>query len=297
MLNVAIAVDSATDYGPQAAQVIAAACEEVIGEHRCPVATDVPPGAVTAWVAVVHPDDRGLSSVRIDFRDRSAAGVLIEQRILTFSTQDSLKSRLISVGSVVAALAGAREGSLARKLPSPPPLPPVPPVAPPESAPPDWSIDLAAFAAPALEEGPYRLGGLARAHLGFYGRPFGVASVRYAAHPGNPSFSWVSLSAGLGTRIGNRAARFNVEFSGEVVFEHTDIRAVRGADQESAGQNGWGGRIGAGAVWATMRHVSAIFGVEGSLVLPAIRVVVGGQEATRAPSATLGLLLGIRFQP
>jgi hypothetical protein len=294
MLNVAIAVDSATDYGPQAVQVIAAACEEVIGEHRCPVASDIPPGAVTAWVAVVHPDDRGLSSVRIDFRDRSADGVLIEQRILTFSTRDSLKNRLISVGSVVAALAGAREGSLARTLPSPPPLPPV---APAESAPRDWSIDLAALAAPALEEGPYRLGGLARGHLGFYGRPFGVASVRYAAHPGNPSFSWVSLSAGLGTRIVDRAARFNLEFSGEVVFEHTNIGAVRGAAQESAGQNGWGGRIGVGAVWATVRHVSAIFGVEGSLVLPAIRVVVGGQEVARAPSATLGLLLGIRFQP
>jgi hypothetical protein len=293
MLNVAIAVDNATDYGPQAVQVIAAACEEVIGEHRCPVASDLPPGAVMAWYAVVHPDDRGLSSVRIDFRDRSPDGVLIEQRILTFSTQDSLRSRLISVGSVVAALAAAREGSLARTLPSPPPLPSV---TPPESAPPDWSIDLAALAAPSLEGGPYRLGGLGRALFGFYGRPFAVVSVRYAAHPGNPSFSWASLSAGIGTRIGSRAARFNLEFSGEVVFEHTNIVATRGANQESAGQNGWGGRIGVGAVWATMRHVSAIFGVEGSLVLPAIRVVVG-EEVTRAPSTTLGLLLGIRFQP
>ena len=39
MLNVAIAVDSVTDYGPRAALVVAAACEEVIGEHRCPLAT------------------------------------------------------------------------------------------------------------------------------------------------------------------------------------------------------------------------------------------------------------------
>ena len=195
---------------------------------------------------------------------------------------------------MVAALAAAREGSLARTLPSPLP---VPSVTPPESAPPDWSINLAALAAPSLGEGPYRLGGLARAHVGFFGRPFGVASVGYAAHPGNPSFSWASVSAGLGTRIGDRAARFNLEFGGEFVFEHTNIGAVRGADQESAGRTAGAAASAWRAVWATMHHVSAILGVEGSLVLPAIRVVVGSQEATVVPSATLGLLLGIRFQP
>jgi hypothetical protein len=294
MLNVAIAVDSATDYGPQAVQVVAAACEEVIGEHRCPVASDLPPGAVTAWYAIVHPNDRGLSSARIEFRDRSADGVLIEERVLTFSAQDSLQSRLVSIGSVVAALAAAREGSLTRPLPSPPPLPSV---APPESAPPDWSIDLAALVVPALEEGPYRMGGLGRVHLGFFGRPFAVASAGYAAHPGNPSFSWATLSAGVGTRIFDRAAHFNLEFSGEVVFVHTNVAAVRGADQESAGQTGWGGRIGLCASWEMSRHVSAILGAEGSLVMPAIDVVVGGQEATHVPSATLGFLVGVRFQP
>jgi hypothetical protein len=294
MLNVAIAVDSATDYGPQAVQVVAAACEEVIGAHRCPVASDLPPGGVTAWYAVVHPNDRGLSSVRIEFRDRSADGVLIEERVLTFSAQDSLQSRLISVGSVVAALAAAREGSLSRPPPSPPPLPPE---VPQEREPPDWSIDLAALAVPALGEGPYRLGGLGRVHLGFYGRPFAVASVRYAAHPGDPSFSWASVSAGIGTRIADRAARFNVECSGEVVFERTNVAAVRGVDQESAGQSGWGGRFGVGATWAMSPHVSAIVGAEGTLVLPAIDVVVGGQWATHVPSATLGLLVGVRFQP
>src|SRR5277367_5016070 len=109
MLNVAIAVDSATGFGPQADRVVAAACEEVIGDRRCSAARDLAPGTVAAWYAVVHPGDRSPSSIRIEFRDRTADGVLIEQRSLVFSSGDSAESRLASAGSVIAAMAAARE--------------------------------------------------------------------------------------------------------------------------------------------------------------------------------------------
>ena len=74
MLNVAIAVDSSTDYGPHAVHVIVAACEEVIGDQRCPAASELGPGMVTAWYAIVHPNDPALGSVRIEFRDRTVDG-------------------------------------------------------------------------------------------------------------------------------------------------------------------------------------------------------------------------------
>src|SRR5438132_1127016 len=125
MLNVAVALDSATDYGPETVHVIVAACEEVIGEDRCPAATELGPGMVTAWYALVHPNDPALGSVRIEFRDRTADGILIEERLLTFPQGANQRSRLLSIGSVIAAMAAAREGG---------PIPPRPRARPSESS-------------------------------------------------------------------------------------------------------------------------------------------------------------------
>jgi len=300
MLNVAISVDSPTDYGPHADRVVAAACEEVIGEQRCPVAGELEPGTVAAWYAVVHPSDRGLGSVRIEFRDRTADGVLIEERSLTFGAHDSLKSRLASAGSVIAALAAAREGSLARPprrevaLPPPVPLVPMLPVAAPR---PDWSVQIAALAAPTFGDGPYRVGGLGSAHVAFSERGFSLVSARVAGHPGNPSFSWWTLSAGVGTRIGERSAPFNLELSSELVLEYTHLTARRDAAHASAGQTGWGGRVGVAAVWGAWQRAALVFGVDGTLVVPRINVVVGKEEAASVPLTSLGIFLGVRFLP
>lgn len=300
MLNVAIAVDSASDYGPRAEELVAAACEEVIGEHRCPVASALEPGVVAAWYAVVHPADRKLSGLRIEFRDRTADGVLIEERELTFSPRDSRESRLASAGSVIAAMAAAREGSLTRAPRREPPVA-VPmlaePVEPVEPTRPDWSIDVAGLLVPTFGDGPQRWGGLARGRLGWGERPFVLIGGRYAVHSGNPDFAWSTLSAGVGTRLGEVSAPFNVEFSGELVFEHARVSAEGSGTRESLGQSGWGGRIGVGAVWATWRHCSLIFGVDGTLVLPRINVAVADQETQHVPSANVAFSLGLRFQP
>jgi hypothetical protein len=88
-----------------------------------------------------------------------------------------------------------------------------------------------------------------------------------------------------------------LEFSGEFVFEHTSVQAELGPDQEQVGQNGWGGRVGVVAVWATWHHCSVSFGVDGTVVLPRIHVVVADQDAASVPLASLGLSLGLRFQP
>jgi hypothetical protein len=299
MLNVAIAIDAPIDYGPDAVRVVASACEEVIGENRCPVASKLPPGAVAAWFAVVHPSDRFLSNVRIEFRDRTADGVLIEERFLTFAASNSQESRLASVGSVIAALAAAREGTLTRPLhperKAEHPATPVAPMAPPPTrTPPDWSVDLGAVVTLPLGGGPYRLGGLGRVRFAYFGRFFGLSTARYDAHSGDPSFTWSTLSAGIGMRVFERESRYNLELGGEVVFDYTRIATAHGADVVA--QAGWGGRAAVGAIWAMSHCCSLVLSVDATLVLPRINVVVEGQGTTRLPSVTLAGALGPRFE-
>jgi hypothetical protein len=301
MLNVAIAVDSATDYGPETVQAIVVACEEVIGEHRCPAATELGPGMVTAWYAIVHPNDPVFGSVRIEFRDRTADGTLIDERSLTFPRGTSQQNRLASIGSVIAALAAAREGGPIpprprAKLPEPSP-PPAEAAGAPQSRPPDWNVGIGALAVPSLSSGPYRLGAFGSAGFGFGGRPFALLSTRYAVHPGNPELSWWTLAAGVGARLLDRASPFNVELTGEFVLEHTSVAAQLDAAREGAAKLGWGGRVGASAVWAAWGRVSLVCGVDGSLILPRVHVAIEGQDVTQVPFINAAFFIGVRFQP
>lgn len=299
MLNVAIAVDSAVDYGPEAVRVVASACQEVIGDHRCPVASDLEPGTVTAWYALVHPNDRQLSSVRIDFRDRSVDGVLIEQRTLAFSAPDSPQSRLASVGSVIAALAAAREGPLTppAQKGAAPPASSVRAAAPEAAAHTAWALDLAALVAPAIDDGPSRVGALGRASLALSEHAFALAEGRYAAFDGNPHFSWWTLSLGLGSHTGDRSSRFSVELTGALVGELTTISATRGTLTDSADRWGWGGRGGVSGVWALAPRYAVVLGADATLVVPRINVVVGDDTTQRVPLMTFGLHVGLRFRP
>jgi hypothetical protein len=300
MLNVAIAVETTTSYGSDAVLVVAGACDEVLGEGRCPVASALKSGTVTAWYALVHPNDPGLSSARIEFRDRTADGVLIEERLLEFPPNEPLSSRLASLGSVIAALAAAREGSLVprpRERLALPPASLVPPIAPQKTALFDWSFDLAALVAPPVGGAPDRVGGLARVRMGFAGRLFTFVSARYAAHAGDPSFSWWSGSAGVGMQLWKRTSYWNVELTSEFVVEHTSVAAESGAAQDSAGVTGLGGGIGADLVWQATRPFSLLFGIDATAVLPRLNVYVGQEDAGQVPALALTLSLGVRFHP
>ncbi len=299
MLNVAIAVDSPNDYGPNADQVVAAACDEVIGVGRCPVARELAPGSVAAWYAIVHPRDRALDAVHVEFRDRTADGVLIEQRELSFSAQDSLQSRLESVGSVIAALAAAREGSVIATTTTTkraPPLSPAHAPPPPQRSAP-LQLELAGMAVPTFGDGPYRLGGLARALLDLGERPFALVSTSYSVHPGNPSYAWWSVAGGAGVKIGDPASSFHLELGAEVLLEHTHVAVTEDGERDSAGQFGWGGRFGVEGVWANWQNCSFVFGVSGAVVVPRLNVVVASNDAVHIPLASADLLLGLRFGP
>jgi hypothetical protein len=290
MLNVAISVDSAVDYGPRAVNVIAAACEEVIGDRRCPVASELRPGAVAAWYALVHPRDPALSGVRIEFRDRTASGVLIEQRELTFSPRDTQESRLASVGSVIAALAAAREGPVVatsevhREAPAP--------AAEPAAV---WRGDLAALAAPDIGGGPSRLGAHARVARDLGVRAYALASARFAGNQGDPGYTWLSFAGGLGVRTAG--PHLGIEGTAEAVFERTTVSASQGAAHDSVGQSGWGGRVGVDAAWPVTKRWAALLGVDVTMVLPRINVVVADGNPTRLSLVTAGLWAGVRFTP
>jgi len=226
---------------------------------------------------------------------------LIEERSLTFPGRASREARLSTIGSVIAALAAAREGGPIP--PRPRPKPPEPSPAPVEISPPsqssspNWNIGVAAYAVPALGGGPGRFGAFGSAHVGIHARTFALFTGRYALHPGNPKLSWLALSAGLGTRLAERGAPFNLELSGEFVFEHTSATAERGADVESAAQNGWGGRIGVGVVWASWQHVSLMGGIDATMILPRVRVAIGTQDVAEVQLVTAALFVGVRFEP
>jgi hypothetical protein len=304
MLNVAIAVDSPTDYGPQALQIIVAACEEVIGEQRCPAASELAPGMVTAWFAVVHPGDPALGSVRIEFRDRTANGTLIDERSMTFAKAASQQSRLTSIGSVIAALAAAREGGpippRARPA-SPKPTETTPPAhaephAATDDAAPDVTLNIAGVAAPSIARGPYRLGALAGLHIGLGSRAFALASARYWVHPENPNFSWFSLSTGIGSRLFERSEKLNLELTGELVVERTSVTVTRDAQEEGDSRVGFGPRVGANAVWMVWPSVGFVLGLDATWILPRIRIDVAGQDVARVPLVTFAVSGGMRFQ-
>jgi hypothetical protein len=289
VLNVAIAIDAPTDLGLDATAVVAAACEEVIGPGRCPIAAELPRGAVAAWFALVHPDDSALSSVQIDFRDRSADGVLIERRTLAFTGNEDRRTRLVSIGSVIAALAAAREGSLVPLAPSRPLS------APPEPV--QFGFDVAGFVTPALGGGVPRIGGFGRANLELDAPLLFSAGAEYSAHPGEPSFGWWGAFAGVGTRVFPRTARFQIELRGEFAFERVTVSAHSGGAQDSGSENQFGGRIEATLAWRASPWLSFVGGVSGTLVSPGVTVLVGSGAPMTIPPATCGFFIGFRILP
>ena len=124
-----------------------------------------------------------------------------------------------------------------------------------------------------------------------------LASTSYSAHPGNPSFGWWSLAAGAGVEVGEHEASLHLELSAEALFQHTQVTVTENGEHDSAGQSGWGGRVGVAAVWTTWQKCSVIFGIAGEVALPRLNVVVGAADAEQVPLASVDLLLGLRFSP
>lgn len=300
MLNVAVAIDFPTESAQAAVQTVSRSCEEALGDGRCPAATELKPSAVVTWYAIIHSDEPDLSKLRVEFRDRSIDGVLIETRSLTFSEHDNVKSRWASAGAVIAAFVAARDGTRAgpvivhRELETPPervgstPRGPV------------WGFDLALLTGPGLDPGAYRLGGLLRGFIGVVPRApgvLGVLSLRYTERPGDLDVTWLSASLGMGARVGGQTSPFSAELTGELALERMLIKAENPltGHTDSASQNRFGGRLGMNFAWALWPSLSLLAGAEATAMRPALSVSLADAKVGREPLVGFGLSAGIRL--
>jgi hypothetical protein len=298
MLNVAVAIDFPLESAQIAVQTVSRSCEEALGDGRCPSALELKPSAVVTWYAVIHSDDADLAKLRVELRDRSADGVLIETRNLTFSERDSIRSRWASAGAVIAALVAARDGTQSPAASSHHEI----------ETPPDWSaqaarsstwgIDLAMLAGPGLDQGAPRLGGLLRGFVGLVPRApgvLGVLSLRYANRPGDLDLTWVSGSLGMGARA--QVSTFSSELTGELVFERMLMSAENPSTghKESAAQNRFGGRLGLNFAWAAWPSLSFIAGAEATAMRPALSISLADVRVGREPLVAFAFSAGARF--
>ncbi len=184
MLNVAIATDIPGETG-RAAPVVSKSCEAVVGNGRCPLAQDLAPSHIVAWYAVVRAEDAEGSRIRIEFRDRSLTGTLVETRDLVFSERDAAESRWASAGAVIAAFVTARDAPEAASGGARPAELRIPPL--PAEAAVAWGCDLAFVTGPGLDRGAYRAGALGRGFVGLARAPnvFGAAQNRFGGRLGS----------------------------------------------------------------------------------------------------------------
>jgi len=306
MLSVAIALDPPAESAPEAVRMVAKSCEEAIGDGRCRAASELKPSAAVAWYAVIRPEEPDLSRLRVEFRDRSHEGALIEARTLTFSERDSVKSRWASTGAVIAAFVAARDPT--GGAPPPPARrsasdagrisKPVLPL-PQRSRVALWDLDLALLTGPGLDTGPYRLGALARGYVAVSQAPrvLGLASFRYAEIPGELALSWWSASCGMGVRLGRRSPRVSAELTGELAFERMTMSAENQVTSQvdSAAQNRFGGRLSINVAWSAWPSLGFVAGVEATAMRPSLSIAVAGESAGREPAVGFGLSLGLRF--
>jgi hypothetical protein len=297
MLNVAIATDIPGETG-RAAPVVSKSCEAVVGTGRCPLSQDLGPSNIVAWYAVVRADDAEGARVRIEFRDRSLTGALVETRDLVFSERDAPDSRWASAGAVIAAFVTARD---APEAASPGARPPELRIAPPSAEPGiPWGCDLALITGPGLDQGAYRLGALGRGFVGLPQAPnvFGALSLRYAQRPGDLDVTWMSASAGIGARADIRDTAFSLELLGELVLERVAImgRNDTTGHEGTSAQNRFGGRLGSNVGLRIWRGFAFLVGAEVSALRPAVEITFLDASAGRVPAVQFAGTVGIRFR-
>jgi hypothetical protein len=295
VLSVAIALEPPIE--PARVHLIAESCEASLGKGRCRVADELRPGSVVAWYALVQSDE-GSNQLRIEFRDRSANGTVIEARELALPPPTGDEQRWASVGAVIAAFVAARDPGGEAAPPRPVVLPP-PPAAPPPGPSRAYNADLALLAGPGLDRGRYRWGALVRGYVASAELPrvLGLVSLRYAERPGELSLAWWGASCGMGARFGGRSSIWSAELTGELAFERLRMSASDDATgkSEASSQNRFGGRLSINAALALVSHLGVVVGAEATALRPSVAIAVGDRAAGRALAVSYAFSAGLRF--
>jgi hypothetical protein len=296
MLSVAIAVEVPGETGI-AAPIVSTSCEAAVGAGRCPIARSLEPSSIVAWYAVVRSDDATGTRMKVELRDRSATGVLIETRDLVFAEHDKSESRWASVGAVIAALVAARDST--ERVPVAPRAAEVPPPPVVEARPAPWAVDLLAVTGPALDRSPFRWGGALRGFVGFPRAPaaIGTVSLRYAQRAGDLDLTWVSGSAGIGARVGDGDSPIGFDFTGELVYERMSItgRDAATGREESSQENRFGGRLAVHSAVRIWQSLAFVVGGDVSALRPAVDITLLDVRAGREPSIAFAASAGVRW--
>jgi len=293
-----VVIDIPVEVAAETAAVATARCQQVLGSGRCRLRSQNGDLGDATYYARVSWKGADQSVLRIVFSRATPPRAPVAERALAFSEADAAESRWASVGLVVAGLVTDFDQ---RPEPAPAPAPAKnqairPAVPPPKPA---LGIDAGVVTGPALEEGAWRVGALARAWYGFASNQhvIAVGGLRYSGRFEEPTLRWASVSVGLGSRFGSSSAPFSVDLIGEVVGERVILSASEPETgrSESAHQDRFGGRLGVALALRVTRHVGVVLGAEASALTPSVRVVVQDQLVGREPSARFAVWSGLRL--
>lgn len=295
----AVAIDVPTDLAPAAADAATRSCENAIGSGRCLLANQVDRRVGTSWYARVRPDELEPTTLRIEFKARSASGALFAQRTLAFSERDGPESRWASAGLVIAGLVAAEDATQLPATEANDKGDGVPVVAAPFRLDLRWGLDAGALAGQGLQHGAYRVGAFGRAWVDAPASGMlGDLSVRYAERGGDASLTWWSISAGAGARLGKKTELVNAELVGDIVFERVLVSAedVPTGRQDSGGKSRFGGRISVNASAQVARTLRFVIGSDVSAMTPSVDIEVKGNSAGREPAVQFAFTAGLRLE-
>jgi hypothetical protein len=294
----AVAIDVSPTLAPDVAQIVVSRCESAIGSGRCPIAANVDPSVVVNWYAVVRDEEGTPPRLRIDFRGSSASGPLLAQRTLFFSDRDALESRWASAALVIAALVTEAEALATEPVLPLPKIGTQQPASLPRPSMP-FGADIGFVTGPGLQHGGYRVGAFGRGWIGLAATPevLAVAGLRWARGSVDHSLTWLTLSLGLGTRLGKHGAPINVELIGAPILERMLIAVFDPSTgrSDSGGVTRFGGNLGVNVTATLWKDLRLLVGADVSALTPPVSIEVKGVGVGREPGLRFALTTGLRL--
>jgi hypothetical protein len=297
MLTIGVFVDAAPPIAAYSEPAVTESCEAVVGRARCPATRSLPEPQITTWVVVIRPHDEQWSRVSLGFHDRTAQGVLLEQRELGFSARDALEDRWVSTGAVVAAFVAARDVDAAQAAERyrPPPAPRH------EAEHQPLTLDVAPLGGSDGGERLLRFGALVGASLEVPKAPslISLVEARYVEHGGNTALRWWSVAFGIGARMQPEKLALGVDLSGQLVFEQLLISArdPDSALEDFSSVNRLGGRLGLDLFWQVWPKLGAVLGADVHLLRPQVTIYERERYVGRESWLGYTLSAGVRFWP
>ena len=317
-----VAIDLPAETEPEATTRVVDSCNAALGAQRCEAA--LPNGNGTTLLAVVRMQGAVLD---VQLFQQDAAHTELEQRSIEFSEADTATDRYIAAGLMVAALTAAQPESsssepeqepehglgpkpeLERQQEPEPELGATPQLEPEpnaiasqteaSSAPPiHVGLDAALQLGQGLHISHPRWGGMLGLWWMAHSPRIGVSGMaNYLVASDQVQLTWISGSFGLVTRLTEWNSAVNAMVSAEAMMQRASAAAERDGARESASLLRWGGRLGARVGLDLGSMVQPWIGLDTTLLSPAFKVSLGGEQVGAAASLRFGVVLGVTILP